>query len=67
MCPEVADEAKPGKKASPAGEVEVGRCLAVGGGGSGLACSMFLLNLEGTVLLFSVGSFDDGIAPGGRV
>jgi len=36
-CPEVADEANPGKEASPTGRAEVGR-RCVGAGGSSLAC-----------------------------
>ena len=64
----MADEANPAKEASPTGrEDEVGRCCAVGAGGSGLACGTLLLRLEGSALLCSVGSFDDGIVPGGSV
>ena len=33
VCPEVADEANPGKEASPTGRAEVGRRCAVGAGG----------------------------------
>lgn len=62
-----ADEANPGKEASPAGRLEVGRCCAVGAGGSGLTFSTFLLSLEGSVPIGSGGSFDDGIAPGRSV
>ena len=46
MCPEVADETNPGKKASPTGSAEVGRCCAFGADCSALACSTFLLSLE---------------------
>ena len=66
MCPEGTDEANPGKKASPTGRAEVGRCCAVGAGGFDLACSTFLLSLEESALLCTVGSFDR-IAPGGSV
>ena len=64
MCPEVADEANPGKEASPTGRAVVGRCRA---GCSGLACSSLLLGLEGTVLFRCVGSFGDEVAPAGSV
>ena len=67
MCPEVADEANLGKKASPTGRAEVGRHRAVGAGGSGLACCTFLLSLKGPALLSFMGSFDDERAPGGSV
>ena len=63
VYPEVADEANRGKKASPTGRTEVGRCCSVGAGGSGLACSTFLFSLEGSVLPCNVGSSDDGMVP----
>ena len=51
MCPEVADEANPGKEASPTGRAEVGRRCAVGADGSCLACCTLLLGLRGPTLL----------------
>ena len=50
MCPEVANEANPGKETSPTGRTVEGRCRAGGAGGSGLACSSLLLGLEGPAL-----------------
>ena len=41
MCPEVADEANPGKKASPTGRAEVGRRCAAGAGVSGPCAARF--------------------------
>ena len=63
MCPEVADEAKPGEETSPPGRAVVGRCCAGGAGGSGLACSSLLLGLEGPALFCCVGSFHDEVVP----
>ena len=59
MCPEVTYEANLGQKTSPTGRAEVGRCCAAGAGGSGIACSTFLLGLDGSVVIYSVSSFDD--------
>ena len=67
MCPEVADEANPGKEASPTVRAEVGRRCAVGAGDTGLACCTFLFSLKGPALPCCVGSFDDEMAPGGSV
>ena len=55
MCPEVVDEANPGKKASPTGRTEAVRCSAVGSGGSGLACSMLSLEARGICALLRCG------------
>lgn len=38
------DKANLGKEACPTGRAEVGRRCAVGAGGSGLVCCMFLLS-----------------------
>lgn len=53
MHPEVADEANPDTKASTTVRAEVGRCCAVSAGGSGFACSTFLLSSEDSVLMLN--------------
>ena len=67
VCPEVADEANPGKETSPTGRAVVKRCRAGGVGGSGLPCSSLLLGLKGPALFRCVGSFGDEVAPAGSV
>ena len=57
MCLQVADEANPGEETSSTCGALVGRCLAGGVGGSGLACNSLLLGLEGPALFYCVGSF----------
>ena len=65
MCPEVADETNPGKEASPAGRVEVGRGCAISASGSFLAYCSLLVGLTGPAFLCCLGSFGDELAPGG--
>ena len=68
MCLEVADEANPGKKASPTGRERLVDAVPLVLVALALCASCFYLAWRDLhSLLYNVGSFDNGIAPGGSV
>ena len=57
VCPKVAVEANPGKKASRTSRAEVGICCEVGAGGSGLPCSTLIFCSAWRLRLYSTGRY----------